>query len=120
MAKNASAAKAASDDPTTQFAESLVSPGTSNAGDREPNLFHGYYFQTVTGNSASDASGHGKKKGSSTLVAYPAEYQSSGVMTFVVSREGVVYEKNLGSRTTAMTSKIKGRTGPGWRPAAKR
>jgi hypothetical protein len=102
MAKNASAAKAASDDPTTQFAESLVSAGASNADDNEPNLFHGYYFQTVTGNSESDASGHGKKKGSSTLVAYPAEYQSSGVMTFVVSREGVVYEKNLGSRTTAV------------------
>ncbi len=117
MAKNASAAKAASEDPTTQFAESLVSAGASNAGNKETNLFHGYYFQSVTGNSASEASGHGKKKGSSTLVAYPAEYQSSGVMTFVVSREGVVYEKDLGPSTTAVAPKIKVRTGSGWRPA---
>jgi hypothetical protein len=115
MAKNASAAKAASEDPTTQFAESLVSSGASNA---DNNLFHGYYFQSVTGNSASEASGHGKKKGSSTLVAYPAEYRSSGVMTFVVSHEGVVYEKDLGPSTTAVAPKIKVPTGSGWRPAA--
>jgi hypothetical protein len=118
MAKNASAAKAVSEDSTTQFAENLISAGASNADNKEPNLFHGYYFQSVTGNSASEASGHGKKKGSSILVAYPAEYQSSGVMTFVVSREGVVYEKNLGPSTTAVAPKIKVRTGSGWRPPA--
>ena len=118
MAKNASAAKAASEDPTTEFAESLVSADASNADNKEPNLFHGYYFQSVSANSGSQASGHGKKKGKSTLVAYPAEYQSSGVMTFVVSREGVVYEKDLGPSTMAVAPKIKAATGSGWHPAA--
>jgi len=118
MAKNASAAKADSEDPTTEFAESLISAGASNADNKEPNLFHGYYFQSVTANSGSQASGNGKKKGSSILVAYPAEYQSSGVMTFVVSREGVVYEKDLGPSTTVVAPKTKGRTGSGWHPAA--
>ena len=118
MAKNASAAKAAGEDPTTQFAERLISAGASNADNKEPNLFHGYYFQSVTANSGSQASGHGKKKGSSILVAYPAEYQSSGVMTFVVSSEGVVYEKDLGPSTKVVAPKTKGRTGSGWRPAA--
>ena len=118
MAKNASAAKAAGEDPTTQFAERLISAGASNADNKEPNLFHGYYFQSVTANSGSQASGHGKKKGSSILGAYPAEYQSSGVMTFVVSSEGVVYEKDLGPSTKVVAPKTKGRTGSGWRPAA--
>ena len=118
MAKNASAAKAAGEDPATQFAESLVSAGASIADNKEPNLFHGYYFQSVTGNSASKASGHGKKRSDSILVAYPTEYQSSGVMTFVVSRHGVVYEKDLGPSTTAVAPKIKAPTGSGWRPAA--
>lgn len=118
MAKNASAAKAASEDPTTQFAESLISAGASNGDNKEPNLFHGYYFQSVTANSGSQASGHDKKKGSSILVAYPAEYQSSGVMTFVVSRGGIVYEKDLGPSTRVVAPKTKVRTGPGWRPAA--
>lgn len=118
MAKNASAAKTASEDPATQFAESLVSAGASIADNNEPNLFHGYYFQSVTGNSASEASGHGKKRSNSILVAYPTEYQSSGVMTFVVSRHGVVYEKDLGPSTTAVAPKIKAPTGSGWRPAA--
>jgi hypothetical protein len=118
MAKNASAAKAASEDPTTQFAESLVSAGASNPDNKEPNLFHGYYFQSVTGNSASEASGQGKKKGKSILVAYPAQYKSSGVMTFIVSREGVVYENDLGPSTTAVAPKIKAATGSGWHPAA--
>lgn len=118
MAKSASAAKAVSEDSTAQFAENLISAGASNADNKEPNLFHGYYFQSVTGNSASEPSGHGKRKGSSILVAYPVEYQSSGVMTFVVSREGVVYEKDLGPSTTVVAPKTKVRTGPGWRPAA--
>ena len=118
MAKNATAEKVASEDPATQFAESLVSADASNGDNKEPNLFHGYYFQSVTGNSTSEASGQGKKKGKSTLVAYPAEYKSSGVMTFVVSREGVVYEKDLGPSTTAVAPKIKAPTGSGWRPAA--
>ncbi|MGC2260676.1 MAG: DUF2950 family protein [Candidatus Sulfotelmatobacter sp.] len=118
MAKNASGEKVASEDPATQFTESLVSTDASNADNKEPNLFHGYYFQSVTGNSASEASGQGKKKGKSILVAYPAKYKSSGVMTFVVSREGVVYEKDLGPSTTAVAPKIKAATGSGWHPAA--
>jgi Protein of unknown function (DUF2950) len=57
MAKNASAAKAASDDPISQFAETLVSAGAANADDKEPNPFHGYYFRIVTKNFATDVSG---------------------------------------------------------------
>ena len=46
--------------------------------------------------------------GGFAVVAYPAVYGSSGVMTFIVNHDGVVYQKNLGQNTaktaTAMTS----------------
>lgn len=117
MARNEEAAKAASEDPITQFAESLVSATAANADNKESNLFHGYYFRIVT-SSASQVNGRGKKKGGVTLVAYPAEYHSSGVMTFVVTGHGVVYEKDLGASTTTVAPQIKGRTGSSWHPPA--
>ena len=50
MANNASAAKAASNDPIAQFAESLVS-GAATADNKESNPYHGYYFRVLTRNS---------------------------------------------------------------------
>jgi hypothetical protein len=41
----------------------------------------------------------GKMTGGFAFLAYPAEYRSSGVMTFVVNQDGIVYEKDLGPRT---------------------
>ncbi len=117
MAKNDESAKAASEDPITEFAESLVSGTAANADNKESNLFHGYHFRIVT-TSASETSGHNQRKGGLTLVAYPAEYHSSGVMTFVVTRRGIVYEKDLGANTTTVAPQIKARTGSSWHPAA--
>ena len=42
---------------------------------------------------------NGKMVGGFALVAYPARYGSSGIMTFVVNQDGVVYERNLGKTT---------------------
>ncbi len=53
-----------------------------------PVPFHGYYFRAL--------SARGKP---ASFIAYPAEYRSSGVMTFVVDHSGVVYERDLGPRT---------------------
>ena len=94
MAKNEADAKAASEDPITRFAQSLAS--AANADNKESNPFHGYYFRIVTENSAAGVSSHGKRTRGLTLVAYPAEYHSSGVKTFVVAQRGVVFEKDLG------------------------
>jgi Protein of unknown function (DUF2950) len=118
MGKNESDAKAASEDPITQFAESLFSASAANAGNKGSDPFHGYYFRIVTGDSASGASGRGKKKGGLTLVAYPVVYQSSGVKTFVVTQKGVVFEKDLGPGTTTVAPQMKARTGSSWHPAA--
>ncbi len=117
MKKNASAAKTDGYDPITQFVESLASGGGPNADNKESNRFHGYYFRIVTEDSASEMSAQGSK-GDFALVAYPVEYKSSGVMTFVVGRDGVVYQKDLGPGTTTLAPQIKGRTGSGWHPAA--
>ena len=45
--------------------------------------------------------------GGFALVAYPAEYGNSGVMTFVVNHDGVVYQKDLGKETEKIVSAMK-------------
>jgi hypothetical protein len=55
------------------------------------------------------------------LVAYPAEYGSSGVMTFLVDEDGVVYQKDLGQKTEALAKAMKEyNPGPGWQRAEDR
>ena len=116
MANTASNAKAASEDPITRFAQDLARIAAATADNKKSTLFHGYYFQIVTQNSAAAASGGGR--GGLTLVSYPAEYKSSGVMTFVVTKRGLVYEKDLGPGTAKVAPQLKARTGSSWRPAA--
>ena len=45
---------------------------------------------------------NGKMTGGFAFVAYPAEYRSSGVMTFIVNEDGVVYQKDLGRKTEVL------------------
>src|SRR5271169_5253771 len=68
MTKNDDYAKTASEDPITQFVQGLVSAGAANAGKKESNPFHGYYFRIVTKNSA-EANSRSRTKESVTLVA---------------------------------------------------
>jgi hypothetical protein len=115
LARNAADVKADSQDPITQFAQSLASAGPASTAE-DSNLFHGYYFRIIAGNDSSDVSTRGKK--SLKLVAYPVEYKSSGVKTFVVTRRGIVLEKDLGPETTTVAPQMKTRTGSNWNPAA--
>jgi hypothetical protein len=116
MANNAADAKADSKDPITRFAQSLASTGTANTDSKESTPFHGYYFRTVARNTSSSAGNHGKR--GLKLVAYPADYQSSGVKTFVVTQKGVVFEKDLGPETTTVAPQLKARKGSRWHTAA--
>ncbi len=74
--------------------------------------YHGYFYRILTGQGAHASGGaydyfvDGKMIGGFALVAYPARWGASGVMTFVCSHAGVVYEKNLGKRTTAIAEAI--------------
>ena len=115
-------AKPASYDLITQFAQNLASADTTNANSNSSSPFHGYYFRIVNGNSAaatnSYVSGGGHKKGSVSLVAYPAEYRSSGVKTFIVTRPDIVYEQDLGPNTMTVAPGIKAKArNVGWRVA---
>jgi hypothetical protein len=70
--------------------------------------YHGYFYRILTG-QGSDASGggysyvvDGKMIGGFALVAYPARWGASGVMTFIVNHDGAVYQRNLGKGTAAL------------------
>jgi hypothetical protein len=70
--------------------------------------YHGYFFKVLTaqGNNApggaADYIARGKMIGGYGLVAWPAKYGDSGVMTFIVNHDATVYQKNLGSNTAAL------------------
>lgn len=70
-----------------------------------PRPFHGYYFRILTRQGRHARGGtknymvNGKMTGGFAFVAYPAEYRSSGVTTFIVNRDGIVYQKDLGPKT---------------------
>jgi hypothetical protein len=49
---------------------------------------------------------HGKMIGGFALVGYPAEYRNSGVMTFIVSHGGTVFQKDLGPNTAELAQRI--------------
>jgi hypothetical protein len=115
MAKKQDSVKADSEDPITRFAEELVSAGSTNTYNNDSSPFHGYYFRIIRPKSATGASAAKKARGL-TLVAYPAEYRGSGVMTFVVTHHGIMREKDLGPQTATVVPRITSGTGPSWRP----
>jgi len=85
-------------------------------GYANPNLqpFHGYYFKILKGQGKHADGGaynyviKGKMILGFAIIAYPAEYGNSGVMTFMVNQQGIIYQKNLGKDTkrTAEATKI--------------
>jgi hypothetical protein len=73
----------------------------------KPTPYHGYYYKILTSQGPSAPGGaydyvvRDQMIGGFALVAYPAQYGSSGIMTFIVNHDGTVYEKDLGPDTTA-------------------
>jgi hypothetical protein len=78
----------------------LVSAAANGSASAEPVLIHGYYFRAA--NRPTD----GKVAGGFGFVAYPAEYRSSGVMTFLISANDVLREKDLGANTSTLASTL--------------
>jgi hypothetical protein len=83
--------------------------GYTNLG-TEP--YHGYYYKILTEQGADNPGGaysyvvRGKMIGGFALVAYPARWGASGVMTLICNHQGVVYEKNLGKDTVAIAERM--------------
>jgi hypothetical protein len=85
--------------------------GYKGAGGK-PVPYHGYYYKLLTG-QGKDAPGgaydylvRGKMMGGFGVVAYPAQYGSSGIMTFIVNHDGVVYQKDLGTKTASIAQSM--------------
>jgi hypothetical protein len=72
--------------------------------------FHGYYFHMLKGQGSNAPSGakdyvvNGKMVGGFAFVAYPAEYGTSGVMTFIMNQDGLFLQKDLGKNTAETAS----------------
>jgi hypothetical protein len=96
--------KDTSDDPIAQYARTLLNAqaamGSVAAANQDdpPAPFHGYYFRILS-EHVKGANVSESINGGVAVIAYPAEYRSSGVMTFVVTENNVVYEKDLGPNT---------------------
>jgi hypothetical protein len=82
------------------------------AASDKPLPFYGYFFKILTAQGAGATGGakdylvNGDLSGGFALIAWPAEYDVTGVMTFIVNHEGVVYEKDLGMDTAAAVSRM--------------
>jgi hypothetical protein len=98
----------------------------ANAGsDRHPVPLRGYFFRILTRQGKDAAGGaksyiaDGKMTGGFAVVAYPAEYRASGVMTFIVGEDDIVYEKDLGLNTASLAKAMTTYDpGPGWKRVA--
>lgn len=77
-----------------------------------PTPFHGYYFRILTGQGPGAPAGEydylirGNMIGGFALVAYPSRWGASGVMSFMCSHDGRVYQKNLGPDSAAIASQM--------------
>jgi homogentisate 1,2-dioxygenase len=87
--------------PNASNVEDNISPvslvakvASGSAGSSDPVQLYGYNFRILAAGP--------NRTGGFALIAYPAEYRSSGVMTFIVTAKDVVYEKDLGADTSAL------------------
>ena len=126
QAKERSETETTGADPISRYAQSLVHGGPANADNAARDTgsqlspFHGYYFRIVTENSAAGSNNHvsgSRKTGALALVAYPMDYRSSGVMTFIVTKNGIVYEKDLGSKTPTVAKDLQRSPDSSWHTA---
>lgn len=98
--------------PVGPLVAQAVDEGDSKT-QNQPTPYRGYFYHILIrqGKNASGGAkkyiANGKMTGGFAFVAYPAEYRSSGVMTFIVNQDGVVYEKDLGNKTEDAAKSMK-------------
>jgi DUF2950 family protein len=102
------AQSSADESPLGELAASAAAEGYRAGQQRAP--YHGYYYKVLTRQGPNAPGGaldyvvRGNMIGGFALVAYPAEYRNSGVMTFLVNHQGNVYEKDLGPDTARIAA----------------
>jgi Protein of unknown function (DUF2950) len=96
------------DGPIGEKVAAAIERGYSNRS--EP--YHGYFFRILKGQGPAAPLGEldyvqkGAMIGGFALIAFPAQYRLTGVQTFMVSQDGVVYQKDLGPKTAELASAI--------------
>jgi hypothetical protein len=87
-----------------------------------PSPYHGYFYRILTAQGKHAEGGaynymvRGHLIGGVAVIAYPAQYGSSGVMTFIVNHDGIVYQKDLGRKTAGIASAMRiFDPGPDWK-----
>jgi len=98
--------------PLGSLLAAAANDGYARSGIRSLAPYHGYFYRILT-KQGKDAPGgaydyfvKGRMIGGFAVVAYPARYGASGVMTLIANQDGVVFEKNLGKNTAAIASKM--------------
>ncbi len=99
--------------PIGPLLAAAIVDGDGRSEGRAPIPFHGYYFRILMRQGKDSPGGPksymvaGKMSEGFAFVAYPAEYGSSGVMTFMVNEYGEVYQKDLGAKTEVLAKTMK-------------
>ena len=98
--------------PLGQLYASATAAGYKGDAQGKPIPYHGYYYRVLKAQGpdakggAYDYVARGKMIGGFAMVAYPASYGSSGIMTFIVNHDGTVYEKDLGPKSAEIAAKM--------------
>ncbi len=104
------AAQGGEESPLGEFMAEATVQGYRVGAGRSP--YHGYYYKVLTRQGPAATGGaldyvvRGRMIGGFALVAYPAEYRNSGVMTFLVNHAGAVYQKDLGPNTGQIAERM--------------
>jgi hypothetical protein len=88
-------------DPADISPASLVAKVVNGSSGGDPVLLHDYYFRLLSKSGADR-----RRTDGFAFIAYPAEYRSSGVMTFIITANDIAYEKDLGANTQALASSM--------------
>jgi hypothetical protein len=99
-------------DPSSLFGP-VVAEAQTGGNASTPQAFHGYYFRILTRQGPAAPGGRksymseGMLAGGFALLAYPENWDRSGIMTFIVNQDGNVYERNLGEKSSRLARRIK-------------
>jgi hypothetical protein len=108
--------------PLGQMGDFAKMAGFMKPGEK-PQPFNGYIFRILTKQGSAAKGGakdylvNGDMTGGFAFAAYPAEYRNSGIMSFIVGEDGIIYEKDLGEHTTDVAAAMtEFNPGKGWSP----
>jgi Protein of unknown function (DUF2950) len=107
--------------PVGPLVAAAITEGDAKSQKGSATPYRGYYYRLLIAQGKNAPGGaknylvNGKMSDGFAFVAFPAEYRSSGVVTFIVNQDGVVYQKDLGKKTDALAKAMKDfDPGPGW------